>query len=52
MVLDDIVNALIALAGFDRKGAYDTLSGILGFDPSNPPESVPFEATITPEPAP
>ena len=51
MVLDDIVNALIALAGFDEKGAYDTLSGILGFDPDNPPDTVPFEATITVEPA-
>lgn len=52
MLLEDIVAALIALAGFDQKGALETLSGILGFDPDAPPKSVPFEAHVTVEPSP
>jgi hypothetical protein len=44
MSVDDLVNALIQLAGFDRKGALETLGGILGFDPKNPPSGIPFKA--------
>lgn len=44
LVVADIVDALIALAGFDEQGAYDTLAGILEFDPSAPPDTVPFSA--------
>ncbi len=44
MSIDDLVNALIQLAGFDRKGALETLGGILGFDPKNPPAGIPFKA--------
>ena len=43
----DLVDALVALAGFEAGGAAETLAGILGFDPADPPESVPFEATLT-----
>lgn len=50
MVLQDIVDALIALAGYDEKGAYQTLADVLGFDAANPPPTVPFEADFTLEP--
>ena len=46
MALDDLVKALIGLAGFDEKGALKTLSGILGFDPAKPPATVPFEGSL------
>ena len=40
LVLKDLVKALVDLAGFDEKGAYQTLGGVLGFDPNKPPVSV------------
>ncbi len=46
LVLGDVVQALIVLAGFDEKGALETLSGILGFDPKNPPEHLQFKASL------
>ncbi|MEZ4426398.1 MAG: hypothetical protein R3A51_01760 [Nannocystaceae bacterium] len=46
LVLADLVDALIELAGFDEAGALMTLSGILGFDPAAPPEAVAFTAEI------
>ena len=46
MKVDDLVGALIDLAGFDKKGAHMTLSGIIKYDPKNPPEFVPFEGEI------
>ncbi|MEZ4224880.1 MAG: hypothetical protein R3B13_28260 [Polyangiaceae bacterium] len=46
LVLADVVQALIALAGYDEKGALATLAGVLGFDPASPPETVAFEATV------
>ncbi len=53
LVLADVVQALIVLAGFDQKGALETLSGILGFDPQNPPELLDFQADLSLElPAP
>ena len=47
----DLVDALVALAGFEAGGATETLASLLGFDASNPPEKVPFRAslTLTPE---
>lgn len=42
----DLVVALQELAGFDEAGALMTLSGILGFDPANPPETVPVLADV------
>lgn len=45
----DLVLALQELAGFDEKGALQTLSGILGFDPDDPPSTVPFAAEIVVE---
>jgi len=47
LALDDVVKALIDLAGFDEKGALQTLSGILGFDPAQPPATVPFEGALS-----
>ena len=46
MSLQDLVTGLIQLAGFDEKGAYQTLAGILGFDPNKPPKTVEFEAEL------
>ena len=46
LVLADVVDALIALAGYDEKGAYQTLAGVLDFDPNDPPETVPLVATF------
>ena len=42
----DLVVALQELAGFDEAGALMTLSGILGFDPANPPPTVPVIADV------
>ncbi len=42
--LDDLVRALVELAGFDEQGALDTLGSLLGFDPASPPVTVPFAA--------
>lgn len=47
--VDDLVDALVTLAGFEPVGAIETLAGILGFDPQNPPSDVPFSATLTVE---
>jgi hypothetical protein len=44
LVVHDVVIALVELAGFDEVGAYQTLSGVLGFDANDPPETVPFVA--------
>ena len=48
--VDDLVEALIHLAGFDRKGALETLGGVLGFDPKSPPSGIPFLADVPLEP--
>ncbi len=45
--LKDLVDALIKLAGFDEKGAYQTLGSILNFNPDNPPATAPFHAELT-----
>ena len=44
--LADLAKALISLAGFDEAGALKTLSGVLGFDPNDPPQAVPFKASV------
>ena len=44
--LQPVVDALIALAGFDEPGAYQLLAGFLGFDVTNPPDSVPVKAEL------
>lgn len=44
--VQDLVDALVALAGFEPTGASNTLAGILGFDPTDPPETVPFSAEM------
>ena len=43
----DLIDALVTLAGFEPAGAAETLAGVLGFDPANPPDDVPFRATLT-----
>ncbi len=43
----DLIDALVTLAGFEPTGAAETLAGVLGFDPANPPDDVPFRATLT-----
>ncbi len=48
----DLVQALIDLAGFDKPGAIQTLSGVLAFDPLNPPATVPFSGTLVLAPVP
>lgn len=48
----DLVQALIDLAGFDAPGAIQTLSGVLAFDPQNPPATVPFSGALTLGPVP
>lgn len=42
--IDDLVRALVELAGFDEQGALDTLASLLGFDAASPPATVPFAA--------
>jgi hypothetical protein len=48
--VDDLVAALVELAGFDEAGALETLATLLGFDAAAPPEAVPFAATFSLEP--
>ncbi len=40
--VDDLVDVLIEIGGFDEAGALSTLSEILGFEPSEPPVTVPL----------
>jgi hypothetical protein len=40
--VEDLVQALIDLAGFDRKGALAILATVLGFDAASPPAEVSF----------
>ena len=47
LALDDIVQALVDLAGFDERGALMTLSGFLGFDSDAPPEFIPLSLEVT-----
>lgn len=47
LTIQPIVKALVDLAGFDEAGARRMLAGVLGFDASRPPQSVPFSATLT-----
>lgn len=48
--ISDLVDALVAVAGFDRQGALQTLSGVLMFDPADPPETLPVRAEFSIEP--
>ena len=45
--VQDLVEALVELAGFDETGSLELLSGLLDFDPANPPDTVPVEALLT-----
>jgi hypothetical protein len=47
IVLDDLVQILIDLAGFDSKGALQLLASVLSFDPDNPPKTVPVKGDLT-----
>lgn len=44
--VDDLVDALVQLAGFDPAGSLSTLAGIFGFDADQPPATVPFVAEL------
>lgn len=44
--LKDLADALIKLAGFDEKGAYQTLASVLNFNPDKPPATTPFQAEL------
>lgn len=44
--IDGLVATLISLAGYDEPGAIETLAGFFGFDPSNPPATMPIEASL------
>ncbi|MEM6289941.1 MAG: hypothetical protein AAGA54_01710 [Myxococcota bacterium] len=48
--VDDLVVAMIEVGGFDEAGALSTLAGILGFDPADPPATVPFRGEFEIEP--
>jgi len=45
--LDDLVDALVALAGFDEEGAWATLGSVLEFDPADPPDTLDAVADLT-----
>jgi hypothetical protein len=42
----DIVDVVVVLAGLDRPAAIGFVAGLFGFDPENPPETVPFAAEL------
>lgn len=46
LVLEDVVAAAVELAGLDHAAAVGFLSGLFGFDPSDPPETVAIEGTL------
>ncbi|GMV40280.1 MAG: hypothetical protein AMXMBFR64_19960 [Myxococcales bacterium] len=46
LVVQDLVAALVVLAGYDDEGALETLGDVLGFDPADKPATVPFEASF------
>ena len=48
--IDDLVQALVELAGADEAGALETLAGILEFDAADPPATVPVEAEFSVRP--
>jgi hypothetical protein len=46
MSLSDLAQALVVLAAFDERGAYEVLASVLGFDAASPPPRVPVRATL------
>lgn len=46
IVLEDVVVAAQVLAGLDREGAVGFLAGLFGFDPANPPETIPVRGNL------
>lgn len=46
LVVEDLVDSLVELAGFDRKGALETVGTVFEFDADAPPQTVPFVAEI------
>lgn len=47
--VDDIVDVAVALAGLDREAAIAFVAGLFGYEPTNPPETVPFRAELATE---
>ena len=46
IAVDDVVDVAIALAQLDRPAAVAFIAGLFGFDPGNPPSTVPFGADL------
>jgi hypothetical protein len=42
----DVADAAAVLAGLDRPAAIAFVAGLFGFDPNDPPETVPFQAEL------
>ncbi len=42
----DIADVAVVLAGLDRPAAIAFVAGLFGFDPENPPDTVPFQAEL------
>jgi len=49
IVLEDVVHAAEVLAGLDHEAAVAFISGLFGYDPTNPPLTVPFAAQLAVE---
>lgn len=44
--VEDVVDVAVALAGLDPQAALEFMAGLFGFDPANPPETVPFAGDL------
>ena len=42
----DVADVAVVLGGLDRPAAIGFVAGLFGFDPENPPETVPFRADL------
>ncbi len=45
--VEEVVQAVVAIGGFEEEGARDMVAGFLGYTPDTLPESVPFEIEFT-----
>ncbi len=41
-----VADVAVVLAGLDRPAAIGFVAGLFGFDPNDPPETVPFQADL------
>jgi hypothetical protein len=49
--LGDVIDVVVVLAGLDREAAIAFAAGLFGFDPLDPPETVPFRGELDASPA-